>query len=151
MATIIKYTALEPILTGPLLWVLTRGSPDLRDRVLRPLASLPFKVESGTVVKSLKWLFALGLVRYFNNFMNGFALNKWKIGSAGGAPWDMPREIAVVTGGSGGIATEMIKKLAPTGMRVAILDLQPPPAGLKACTLDRGPHGLTEALLTADA
>lgn len=133
MATIIKHTAFEPVLTGPLLWVLTRGNADLRDRVLRPLASLPFRVETGTLVTTLKWLFALGCVRYLNTFMNRFALNKWKIGSAGGRPWNMPQEVAVITGGSGGIATEMIKKLAPTGMHIAVLDLQPPPAEVGSC------------------
>ena len=39
----------------------------------------------------------------------------------------------VITGGSGGIATELIKRLAPTGMGIAVLDLQEPGEVVMAC------------------
>lgn len=140
MAALVKYTAFEPLLTGPLLWVLTRGSPDLRARVLRPLASLPFKVEAGTLVTTLKWLFALGVVGRVNNWLNKWALNNWQFGQQG-RPWIWKDEICVVTGGSGGIASEMIKKLAPTGMKIAVLDLAPPGPALAQCKAPPGSKG----------
>lgn len=131
MAALIKYTALEPFVTGPLLWVLTRGSPDLRARILRPLASLPYHINPTTLVKTLKWLFALGVASRLNQLLNNFALNKWTIND-GGRPYNWPEEICVITGGSGGIGSELARKLADKGIRIAIMDLQPPPAPLKS-------------------
>ena len=140
MAFIFKQTALQPALTGALLLVLTRGSPELRQRLVdRPISKFPwphflsrFKVSEGTVVTSLKWLFALGLARVFHNWLNKKALNKGQSGNAGGKEWVWPKEIAVVTGGSGGIGSEMIKKLAPTGMNIAIVDIVGPGAELQS-------------------
>ena len=112
--------------------MLTRGSPELRQRVLSPLASLPFNVDVPTLITALKWLFALGLFGRINSWLNKLALNNWKF-SDGGKAWDMPNEVAAITGGSGGIGSEVIKKLAPTGMKIAIMDLQPPSGELKGC------------------
>lgn len=138
MASVLSNTLFQPIFTGPLLWALTRGSPEIRDRILRPLAQLPFKLEEGTLVTGLKWLFALGVVGKINGFLNRWALNKWLL-SDKGAAFNPPREIAVITGGSGGIAVEIIKNLAPTGMKIAILDISPPPASIKDCMF-QPPH-----------
>ncbi|KAI9716593.1 MAG: hypothetical protein M1828_007626 [Chrysothrix sp. TS-e1954] len=129
MASIVKYTALEPLLTGPLLYVLTRGSPELKSRLLEPLGRLPFKIEPSTLITSLKWLLALGVVGRLNSLMNRWAINRWKLND-GGAPWVWNQEICVITGGSGGIGSELVKKLATTGMKVVIMDLQPPPESL---------------------
>jgi len=64
--------------------------------------------------------------------MTQWAANNWMF-NTGGRPWLFAEEVAVVTGGSGGIGSELVKKLAATGMRVAVMDLQPPPASLKSC------------------
>ena len=89
MAALIKYTALEPLVTGPLLWVLTRGSADLRARVLRPLGSLPYyQLSPTTLVRALKWLFALGVAARLNRLLNGLALNKWTVND-GGRPYNL--------------------------------------------------------------
>ena len=135
MASIITRTAFEQCVTGPLLWVLTRASPELRERILRPLSSLPFDIEKNlpTIVTTLKWLFALGILGRVNSWLTKFALNNWKVND-GGKPWNWPTEIAVVTGGSGGIGSLVVKKLAERGVRVAIMDPSPPPASLKGCT-----------------
>lgn len=134
MASIIKHTAFQPLLTGPLLYVLTRGSPELRARLIKPLSSLPFNVESEGFVKALKWLFALGLFSKVNGFLTNLAQNCWTTGNSGGKAWDWPNEVMAVTGGSGGLGSEVIQICAKTGMKVAIMDVSPPGAALKQCT-----------------
>lgn len=131
MASFILGLPFQPVLTGPLLWALTRGSPDLKERLIAPLANLPFTVDQGLLVTSLKWLFALGVVSKVNGLLNSWALNKWSLSANSGAKWDLPKETLVITGGSGGIATEIVKNVAVTGMKIAIMDVQAPPAGLK--------------------
>ncbi|KAJ9480376.1 putative oxidoreductase [Pseudozyma hubeiensis] len=45
--------------------------------------------------------------------------------------WSNPsREVAVITGGSGGIGIEVVTRLAARGVKVAILDLVPPKTGV---------------------
>ena len=129
MAAIVKYTALEPLFTGPLLYALTRGSPDLKNRILELVARLPIKIETTTLVTTLKWLFALGALGRANNLLNRWATNRWRL-NTGGAPWVWNQEICVITGGSGGIGSELVKKLAATCMKGGIIDFQQPPQSL---------------------
>lgn len=133
MASIIKHTAFQPLITGPLLYILTRGSPELRARLLEPLASLPFSLESAGFIKGLKWAFALGLFTRVNGWLNQFARNCWSTGNSGGKAWDWPNEVMAVTGGSGGLGSVAISICAKTGMKVAIMDVAPPGENLKAC------------------
>lgn len=132
MATILKHTAFQPLFTGPLLYVLTRGSPELRARLLEPLSSLPFNLESPGFIKALKWAFGLGLFSRVNGFLNQWAQNCWSLGDSGGKPWDWPNEIMAVTGGSGGLGSECISICAKTGMKIAIMDVSPPGPKLQA-------------------
>lgn len=135
MASIISNTAFQPLLTGPLLYVLTKGSPQARDTILQYASSLPFDITSETSIKTIKWLFALGLFGKINGFLNRLALNNWTFGNSGGKAWDWPNEIMAVTGGSGGLGSEVIQRCAKTGMRVAIMDVSPPGANLQGCEL----------------
>ncbi|KAI9672090.1 MAG: hypothetical protein M1831_001903 [Alyxoria varia] len=140
MTTIVRNTAFEPLLTAPLLYLLTRASPSLRSRILSPLTQLPYTrnlnlhLNPKLLVPALKWLLALGVLRRVNSLLTGWARNGWSLKrNAGGAPWGpWDREVMVITGGSGGIATELIKRLAPTGMGIAVLDLQEPGEVIKA-------------------
>lgn len=77
---------------------------------------------------SLRTLIALGLLRSANQLLNALAQNNWHLTAP--ATWDWPREVAVVTGGSSGIGLELVRGLLAKGVRVAILDVQPPPADL---------------------
>lgn len=75
-----------------------------------------------TILKANILLYAL---RHTNRALNSWALNNWRVSAHDG--WDWPAEVAVVTGGSGGIGLAIAKGLAQRGVKVAILDLQPPP------------------------
>lgn len=133
MGSLISYTAFEPLFTGPLLYLLTRAPPDVRARLADALPSLPSQlrlISQPALITTLKWLFGLGITRRANAVLNRWALNKWQL-SETGEKFDYPNEVCVITGGSGGIATEVIKRLAPLGMKIAIMDLQPPPEAIQ--------------------
>ena len=48
------------------------------------------------------------------------------------ARWNWPKEIAVVTGGSGGFGLLIVKGLAAKGVRVAVLDVVPMSTSVKS-------------------
>lgn len=71
--------------------------------------------------------FALYVVRkYFQRRRRLAARKAWS---------NTTREVAVVTGGSGGIGSEVVKRLAAKGVKVAILDLVEPKAGILSNTV----------------
>ncbi|OCK77298.1 dehydrogenase/reductase SDR family member 8 precursor [Lepidopterella palustris CBS 459.81] len=123
-------TALNPVITGALLWAITKGPPSLKARLLRPFASLPYDGRPAGLIKTLKWLFALGLVVRINRVLNHTALNSWRLRSEK-KRWDWNNEVAVVTGGSSGIGELVVKGLMKKGVKVAVLDVQPLPDSLK--------------------
>ena len=91
---LINRAALEPTLTGPLLLILTRGPENIRqplqDFLVKPFASDRHDlnlVRVGYVVKTLKWLFALGLTARFNDILTVWAQNHWRF-SKPGVAWD---------------------------------------------------------------
>ena len=77
-----------------------------------------------TLYRVLHWLLALALVHDINSLLNAWALDNWMFKSEKSS-WDWPNEIAVVTGGSGGIGAMIVKKLLSYGVKVAVLDVQP--------------------------
>ena len=87
------------------------------------------------VVKTLKWLFALGLAARVNDILTAWAMNHWRLRKQG-APWDFDartkKEIAVVTGGCSGFGYLTVKGLAGK-MKVVILDVSDLPEDLKSC------------------
>lgn len=87
-----------------------------------------------TLVKPiLKTLVGLGIVRTLNAGLNALATNNWRISSSPpNGKWDWPNEIAVVTGGCGGIGLALVEGLTAKGVRVAVLDIQDPPPSLKS-------------------
>ncbi|CAH0024769.1 unnamed protein product [Clonostachys rhizophaga] len=85
---------------------------------------------SSTRIKAtLGVLFALDAIRWLNRTLNNMSYNAWRFGSVDG--WDWPNEIALVTGGSGGIGQLLTERLHALGMRVIVLDLQELPKSLR--------------------
>ncbi|QIW97372.1 hypothetical protein AMS68_002890 [Peltaster fructicola] len=129
MASLVGATLLNPFVTGGLLYGFTRASPEIKQRLLAALAKLPYKVEVETVVRVLQVLVAVGGLGFFNRLMNRFAHNHWTL-STGAVPWVWNQELCVMTGGSGGLGQIVTRHLIKKGVRVAILDVQPPPQEL---------------------
>jgi all-trans-retinol dehydrogenase (NAD+) len=80
--------------------------------------------QSATLLQILRWVSGLFLIREVNSFLNNWAENRWLFHSDESA-WDWKNEVAVVTGGSGGIGAMVVKKLISHGIRVAVLDVEP--------------------------
>lgn len=72
----------------------------------------------------LKWGLPLWAVLDFNSFLNRLAANRWTLKSDK-ANWNWTKEVAVVTGGSGGIGACVVKQLVAQGIKVAVLDVVP--------------------------
>ena len=123
---------MNPVLTASLLWVLTKGPPQVRERLFARFASLRDTTKLNRIVKSLKWLLALGLLKNVNKYLNSVALNAYRLKSEK-KKWDWNQEIAVVTGGCSGIGELTVKGLVKKGVKVAVLDIQQLPASIQGC------------------
>jgi all-trans-retinol dehydrogenase (NAD+) len=130
--------ASEPVLTGGLLYLLTRGPPDLRARLLAPfhdnLLSQNGVTRLAAFITLLKVLTTAGVLRRINQALNRLAWNNWTLGRAG-AEWkfgDRKEEVVLITGGSSGFGYEMVKGFSKVA-RVVVLDIQAFPPELDAC------------------
>ncbi|KAI1345095.1 NAD(P)-binding protein [Xylariaceae sp. FL0016] len=114
---LIGKTALNPVLLLPLLLLakFTKKGEDMT--MLHP-----------TAFSRIKTLFYVGLARWLSGAYSDAVINNWTRD-----PYDWPREIAVVTGGAGGIGGHVVKLLAERRIRVVVLDIQP-------MTFDGGPN-----------
>lgn len=126
--------ALDPLLTAPLLWALTKGPQSLREALLKPFGALGYNVDISTLVKALKWLLALGIVGKINKALNAAALNAWRWKDEK-KRWQWNKEVAVVTGGCSGIGLLVVRGLMKKGVKVAVLDVQPLPEKMQGCEL----------------
>jgi all-trans-retinol dehydrogenase (NAD+) len=126
----ISYIALNPVLTGSLLWVLTQGPVSLRARLLSRFQLLRDPLRQAQIIRTLKWLIAIGLTKNINTQLNKLALNSWRLKSEK-ARWQWDKEIAVVTGGCSGIGALVVKRLVRKGVRVAVLDIQQLPSSIQ--------------------
>lgn len=122
----------NPLVTGPLLLLLTKAPDHVKEPIIRHLVSIAPQLTIRRVVSSLKWLCAIGLVKHVNSWLNSLATNGWSIRSDANR-WVWSKEIAVVTGGCGGIGEVVVNGLIQRGVKVAILDVQPLPKRLEHC------------------
>lgn len=76
----------------------------------------------------LKTLLGLGALRALNAGLNALAQNNWHLASPASSKWDWPQELAVVTGGCGGLGLSLVAGLTARGVRVAVLDIVAPEA-----------------------
>lgn len=108
---LVAATVLIALLVGPISY----GSPN----------PLPLSEATGSLLlRASRWVIGALVVRELNTFLSEWADNRWSLGSDE-APWDWKNEVAVVTGGSGGIGALVVKKLVSHGVRVAVLDVEP--------------------------
>ncbi|KIY03121.1 uncharacterized protein Z520_01588 [Fonsecaea multimorphosa CBS 102226] len=131
--SLIHRASTEPLLTGTLLFALTRAPLKYRARLLKLLGDAGLSAERIVLlIKSLKYLLAIGLVRRLNQALTRLALNNWHVFTKPGAPfqWDQRTELVVVTGGCSGFGYEMVKGFSKHA-RVVILDISPVPEELK--------------------
>ncbi|KAH0542937.1 hypothetical protein FGG08_002706 [Glutinoglossum americanum] len=102
-------TALNPIVTLSLL-LFTTYTQKGRE----------FALARETLFKRVKILLYLGLYRWVTLFLNWGALNNWERDE-----YDWTKEIVVVTGGSCGIGSIVVKLLDERGIKVVVLDIIP--------------------------
>lgn len=82
-----------------------------------------------TTFKRLKLLLYLSILKIVTQWYSKKALNNWAVDKR----WNWCCEVAVVTGGAGGIGGHITQLLAGKGVRVAVLDIQD-------MTYDGGPN-----------
>lgn len=126
----ISHIALNPVFTGSLLWVLTKGPLSLRARLVSRFQPLRDPLRQAQIIRTLKWLLAIGITKNINARLNSLALNSWRMKSEK-ANWQWDQEIAVVTGGCSGIGELVVKRLVRKGVKVAVLDIQSLPSSLQ--------------------
>lgn len=137
----ITKVASEPLLTGALLYALTRGPPHFRARLLAPFQStLPVFTNTpkgvsrlAALITVLKVLTTAGVLRRINQALNRLAWNNWSLGR-NGAEWEFgpsKKELVLITGGSSGFGYEMVKAFSKHA-RVVAIDISSFPAELDA-------------------
>lgn len=130
MTSVVRSLPFSPVFTGALLYLLTRSNPSVQQPLLDQLHALLSPQNAARLVTALKWLFATGLVRNANNYLNRWAGNDYTIFSSTKG-WDWDNEIAVVTGGSGGFGALFANDLSAKGIHVVILDVNGLPKHLE--------------------
>ncbi|KAF3906707.1 hypothetical protein ABW20_dc0110633 [Dactylellina cionopaga] len=105
---IVKKFALEPKYTLPI-FLFLRYSRKGQD----------FSGDHQTVFAAIRKFLVLGLIYKVNRYLNWGAKNNWVKDDA----WVWSNEIALVTGGSGGIGGLVAQGLAEKGIKVVVLDV----------------------------
>ncbi|RFU27582.1 hypothetical protein B7463_g8750, partial [Scytalidium lignicola] len=111
--------ATSPVITGALLYGILYQPEKLLSILpekLRPL------VTSSRLITVLKGLLALGIIGKASNKLSDLTVNNWK----GAAKFIKSQEIVLITGGSSGIGAAMAKQFSKHGVKVIILDRNPP-------------------------
>jgi all-trans-retinol dehydrogenase (NAD+) len=136
--TVVNEVANEPLLTGSLLFVLTRGPEHIRARLLAPFQGNVLAKNGvqrlATFITVLKLLTGLNVLRRISQGLNNLAWNNWTLGRAGAAFKFGPakEELVIITGGSSGFGYEMVKGFSKVA-RVVVLDIQNFPPELARC------------------
>ncbi|KAF2422765.1 NAD(P)-binding protein [Tothia fuscella] len=122
--------ALDPTITGALLFGLTKAPASIREPLLHQLSKYLSDENVTRFIKYLTWAWVLGFTGTVNRALNSWALNNWRWKSDKDK-WMWSKEIAVVTGGCSGIGLETVRGLMRKSIKVAVLDIQPLPKELE--------------------
>jgi all-trans-retinol dehydrogenase (NAD+) len=128
----------EPLFTGALLYLLTRGPPRIKERLLEPFHNNVLarngSARLASFITILKIIVGMGVVRRANGALNSLAWNKWRLFGRHGKPFSFgpgKEELVVITGGSSGFGYEMVKSFS-IHARVVVLDISAFPAELSS-------------------
>lgn len=126
----------EPLATGGLLYILTRGPAHIRERLLQPFRDNLLAKNGASRIKTiigiLKAYLVIGLFRRISNALNRLALNGWSLRRQG-EPFvfgPAKQELVVITGGSSGFGYEMVKAFSKVA-RVVAFDVNALPPELE--------------------
>jgi len=142
-----KEILLSPYVSGPLLLYLTKINPAaaekipwFKDLTLTLPFSFPFNLSNDVtlratpLLKTVKYIFAIGVIIHLNRFFNRLALNYGHLKKQG-VPWDFQTEgmeTILITGGCSGFGKEMVKLFSQhTRSKILVLDIQDLPADLQ--------------------
>lgn len=114
---------LSPAVTGALLFALTAAPDRLREPLLAQLRQYISAQNVSRIVTALKWLFSLGVIRFGNERLSELAQNNFRLRSEKHR-YDWPKEIAVITGATGGFGSLMSKELAAKGVTIMAIDIR---------------------------
>jgi all-trans-retinol dehydrogenase (NAD+) len=139
VSSLLKHTINEPIFTGALLYVLTRGPLSMRERLLHPfqhnLLANNGAARLASLILVLKVLTGTGVVKRINEALNTLAWNKWHLFGTPGTEFKFgpqKEELVIITGGSSGFGYEMVKGFS-SHARVVALDISSFPPELAKC------------------
>ncbi|KAK4541955.1 hypothetical protein LTR36_007155 [Oleoguttula mirabilis] len=124
MASLISKVPLNPLLTAPLLFLLTLAPENIRQRTIQQLRQYVSKKSIAKAITTLKWLTALGLARWLSNYASQLAQNNFRFASEKHR-YNWPQEIALITGAAGGFGSLMSKDLASKGVTIIAVDIAP--------------------------
>lgn len=101
----------------------------LRQTLFHPLMSLAcvFLVHRANLRAAVPYqrpvqlIAGTSILLWLNDWLSTKSQNNWVIDDS----WDWKNELAVVTGGSGGIGGGVVQRLAAMGARVVVLDIIP--------------------------
>lgn len=109
----------NPKLTGALLVALLYYPHKLKSII--PTRIQPY-ITSPAFIRALKGLLVFGILRGANNKLSQLVLNNWKKN----AKFITSQEIVLITGGSSGIGEMMARDFSAKGVKVVVMDLNPP-------------------------
>lgn len=125
----VRLTVLQPLLTGAV--ILAASQSHILETRWPSLAKVSFGVKPIEVLRTLRStrtlaflgvFFVFGTLRKLNRLMSRLVLNNFNTDTT----WNWPKEVVVVTGGSGGIGGMMVQRFADKNATVISLDIAPP-------------------------
>jgi len=129
----IRLALFDPRVTAPLLVAILYYPEKLRGFLpanLHPLITSP------ALIKTLKAFLTLGITRAANSKLSQLVYNNWK----SPAKFVKSQELVLISGGCSGIGQLMAQDFAKFGVKVVVLDLNPPKEALRTSLLPFQEH-----------